>query len=84
MLDRAQARVTAATTGHVRVGRGDIREIDLGNDRFDVIVAAAVLHHLRTDDEWRQVFAKCHAALRTGGSMWISDVVEHDIPPSRR
>lgn len=80
MLDRAVERVGAATGGTVTVRQGDIRSLNVGEGRFDVIVAAAVLHHLRTDDEWRAVFAKLYRALRPGGSLWISDLVEHDSP----
>src|SRR5690606_12980689 len=58
MLDRALERVTPATTGKVTAIQGDVREIDLGHGRYDFILAAAVLHHLRGDDEWRQVFAE--------------------------
>jgi len=78
MLDRAVARVGAATTGQVRAIQGDIREVAIDADSVDVITAAAVLHHLRTDEEWALVFAKCHAALRSGGSFWIVDFVRHD------
>ena len=52
----------------------------LGEERFDIILAAAVFHHLRTDAEWHDVFAKCYAALRPGGSLWISDLIEHANP----
>lgn len=81
MLDRAVQRVLAATTGSVTPVQGDVREIELGEGRFDVILAAAVLHHLREDEEWRDVFAKFHRALRPGGSIWISDLVTHTLPP---
>src|ERR1700722_8064465 len=47
MLERAGARVGAATPGQVQTIQGDIRDLDLGKEQFDVIVAAAVLHHLR-------------------------------------
>jgi tRNA (cmo5U34)-methyltransferase len=43
-------------------------------------MAAAVFHHLRTEAEWRQVFDKCYAALRPGGSFWIADLVSFDHP----
>jgi len=81
MLDRAVQRIGAAAP-HVRATaiQGDIREIELGEDRFDVIVAAAVLHHLREDAEWVAVFRKFHRALRAGGSLWISDLVAHAMP----
>jgi len=80
MVDRAVARVSTATTGNVTAVQGDIREIDLGEGSFDVILAAAVLHHLRTDDEWRLVFRKFYASLRPGGSIWISDLITHTNP----
>jgi len=80
MLDRAQARVGAATTGQVTAIQGDIREIDLGRERYDIIVAAAVLHHLRNNYEWRMVFSKFHESLKPGGSIWISDLVSHSVP----
>lgn len=79
MLDRALERVTPATTGKVTAIQGDVREIDLGHGRYDFILAA-VLHHLRGDDEWRQVFAKFYEALRIGGSVWIVDMITHTIP----
>src|SRR6266849_2593507 len=47
MLERAQERVSAATRGRVCTVQADIREVQLGDAQFDVIVAAAVLHHLR-------------------------------------
>ena len=79
MLDRALQRVSAATAGRVTSIQGDIREIELEGG-FDVILAAAVFHHLRTDDEWRAVFTACYDALTPGGSLWISDLVSHDHP----
>jgi tRNA (cmo5U34)-methyltransferase len=84
MLDRAVQRITAATGGTVAPILGDVREIDLGDGRFDVILAAAVLHHLRSDDEWRSVFEKFYRALRPGGSLWISDLIEHTSPEVQR
>jgi tRNA (cmo5U34)-methyltransferase len=84
MLDRARERVSAVAKGTVEVIQGDIRQIDLGTDRFDIILAAAVLHHLREDDEWRSVFAKFQRSLSPGGSIWIWDMVEHSLNPVQR
>ncbi|MBK5290293.1 MAG: class I SAM-dependent methyltransferase [Acidobacteriia bacterium] len=78
MLDRALQRVGPATSGSVSGMQCDIREAELGEERFDVIVAAAVLHHLREEWEWRKVFSALYRSLRPGGSFWISDLVEHD------
>jgi tRNA (cmo5U34)-methyltransferase len=81
MLERAVQRLRPETAGEVIPIQADIRQLDLPPESFDIILAAAVFHHLRGDDEWRAVFAKCHLALKPGGSLWISDLVEHDLPP---
>lgn len=80
MLERALQRIRPATTGQITTRQTDIRDIRLGEFCFDVIFAAAVFHHLRTDDEWKNVFANCYAALKPGGSLWIADLIEHSIP----
>jgi tRNA (cmo5U34)-methyltransferase len=80
MLERARERVSAASNGAIRTIQGDIREVDLGENQFNLIVAAAVLHHLRSDSEWRAAFAKLHQALKPGGSLWIYDLVDHTLP----
>ena len=80
MLERAASRVGQATAGRVTTIQGDIREVGLGDGRFDLVLAAAVLHHLRTDQEWEAVFAALHRALRPGGSVWVFDLVESSIP----
>jgi tRNA (cmo5U34)-methyltransferase len=80
MLDRATERLGQATTGSIKTVQGDIRTIDLPDRGFDIVLAAAVLHHLRTDTEWREVFTAFHEALRPGGSVWVFDLVESSIP----
>jgi tRNA (cmo5U34)-methyltransferase len=77
MLDRAVERVSGATAGRVTALQGDVRELQLGEASYDIICAAAVLHHLREAAEWRSVFSKFHRSLRVGGSIWISDLIEH-------
>ena len=80
MLDRATARLKNAQSGELLPMQGDIREIELKDHSCDLIVAAAVLHHLRTPEEWALVAQKFYRALRPGGSIWISDLITHDIP----
>jgi tRNA (cmo5U34)-methyltransferase len=80
MLDRARERVSAVTNREVTTIQGDIREVELEEDTFEVMMAAAVLHHLREEAEWRAVFAKLYAALKPGGSLWISDLIAHAVP----
>jgi tRNA (cmo5U34)-methyltransferase len=84
MLDRAAERVGRATTGKVTTIQGDIREIRLLEQNCDIILAAAVLHHLRTDSEWRDVFTAFYRSLRSGGSLWIFDLVESSISAVQR
>jgi tRNA (cmo5U34)-methyltransferase len=69
MLQRAFQRVTQATRGAIQIIQGDIRGAQLGLAQFDVVVAAAVLHHLRAGDEWRGGFAKLYDALTPGGAV---------------
>jgi tRNA (cmo5U34)-methyltransferase len=78
MLERAKQRVSAATKGKVVTVQSDIRELELGAGSFDVLVAGAVLHHLRGDEDWRNVVTKLHRSLTPRGSFWIWDMVEHD------
>ena len=80
MLQRALERARPATTGAITLHQADIREMDLAPQSVDIIVAAAVLHHLRNDAEWESVFSRFHTALRPGGSLWISDLIEHTAP----
>jgi tRNA (cmo5U34)-methyltransferase len=81
MLDRAVERVRPMTSGAIVPIQGDIRELALGEAQFDVMVAGAVLHHLRNDGEWQSVFSKLYRALKPGGSLWIADLIEHTSSP---
>lgn len=79
MLERARLRVSEKNRGIVRTIKGDIRDVDLEHGSYDVILAAAVLHHLREEDEWTAVFQKLYDLLVSGGSVWITDLVSHEI-----
>ena len=68
----------------MRTLQRDIRDVDLGEAQFDVILAAAVLHHLRGDDEWLAVFTRLHRALKPGSMIWIYDLVQHGLPEIER
>jgi tRNA (cmo5U34)-methyltransferase len=75
MLIRAVERL-----GKGRAIQGDIRDIGLDPESFDIAVGAAVFHHLRSEEEWRSVFRKIYRSLRPGGSFWISDLIFHSTP----
>jgi tRNA (cmo5U34)-methyltransferase len=80
MLDRSLQRIGAVSDGNIMTWQGDIRAIPLPDRHYSIIMAAAVFHHLRADAEWEAVFGKCYAALKPGGSLWISDLIAHDDP----
>lgn len=75
MLNRAVERVQKATSGKVTAIKGDFRQIELPSGGYDVVIATAVLHHLREDRDWEECFAKLYRLLRKGGSIWIFDLV---------
>lgn len=83
LLERARERVSTVTAGQVITIAGDVREVDLGLEEFDIVVAGAVFHHLRGEDEWKVVFKKMYRTLRPGGSLWISDLIDHARPEVR-
>ena len=49
-------------------------------EQFDVVLAGAVLHHLRDDAQWETAFRKLFRAIRPGGSLWIFDLVTASTP----
>ncbi len=48
MLDRVVQRISAVSSGKMTALQGDIREVALEPESFDIIMAAAVFHHLRS------------------------------------
>jgi tRNA (cmo5U34)-methyltransferase len=77
----AGAEVEAVNTGKIRILQGDFREIDLPARGYDIILAAAVLHHLRDDQDWESSFEKIYRLTAPGGSVWITDLVAHETEP---
>ncbi len=81
MLERAKQRVQATGMNTVTTWLADIREAELPEESYDVVLAAAVLHHLRDDEDWQAVFEKIISVLRPGGSFWITDLVAQETTP---
>lgn len=75
MLDKAFERVSEVTTAKVETIQGDIRDIELPKKHYDIILAGAVLHHLREDSDWEMVFQKLFESLTPGGCFLISDLL---------
>lgn len=81
MLEKAKERTAAQTKGNVVTIQDDMRNLELPEDHFDIVLAAATFHHLREDADWELVFSKVYKALKPGGSIWISDLIAHDAAP---
>ena len=79
MLDKAKERIQKINKGTITTYKGDIRTIPLDEGKYDVITAAAVLHHLRDDQDWETAFSKIYRLLAKGGSFWITDLITHEI-----
>jgi tRNA (cmo5U34)-methyltransferase len=78
MLIKAQERIRSINGKVEKIIQGDIREIALDHNHFDVVVAAAVLHHLRSIDEWTSVLKNIYDSLVPGGTFWIWDLIMFD------
>lgn len=78
MLDKAFERVSQATNSTVERVQGDIREVELKKNSFNIILAGAVLHHLREDQDWETTFMKLYQLLKPGGCLMISDLITQD------
>ena len=78
MLERAKLRLENENTGNVCIFHGDFRELDLQQNHYDIIVAAAVLHHLRDETDWEDAFRKIYELLSPKGAFFVSDMVFHE------
>ncbi|SMO74334.1 class I SAM-dependent methyltransferase [Gracilimonas mengyeensis] len=78
MLKHAKERIGKVNKGTIRTFQEDFRGADLPAERYDVIIAAAVLHHLRDERDWEEAFAKIFELTAPGGSVWITDLVTHE------
>lgn len=78
MLAKAYERVSKETNRKVNIVQGDIREVDLEENQFDIILAGAVLHHLRDDQDWETTFRKLCSLLKSPGCLMISDLITQD------
>ncbi|MGZ3757268.1 MAG: class I SAM-dependent methyltransferase [Mucilaginibacter sp.] len=78
MLAKAKERILPNTKGTITLIQDDMRNLNLPDNHFDIVLAAATLHHLRDDEDWHLMFNKIYKALKPGGSFWISDLITHD------
>jgi tRNA (cmo5U34)-methyltransferase len=78
MLDKAFERVSQQTKNDVHIIQDDIRKAELHEGYFDIILAGAVLHHLRDNEDWEITFKKLYNVLKPGGCLMISDLITQD------
>jgi tRNA (cmo5U34)-methyltransferase len=80
MLTRAEERIQKAGIQSVHTYQADFRALSFGDSSFDAILAGAVLHHLREDEDWKFAFRRFHTWLKPGGRIYISDLTTFDVP----
>jgi tRNA (cmo5U34)-methyltransferase len=83
MLERAEQRVSSAGAASVTVSQSDLRDLSYPDNSFDCILAAAVLHHLRDDSDWKTAFAAFHRWLKPGGRIYVADLAYFDVPDTQ-
>ena len=66
MLDNAFERVSQVTKNNVEILQGDIRKVDLKQNHYDIILAGAVLHNLRDDQDLETTFSKLYSIHKPG------------------
>jgi ubiquinone/menaquinone biosynthesis C-methylase UbiE len=76
MLSLARARLDRAGLRHCSVRQGDIYDLALPKDSFDVVIVHQVLHFL--DDSARAI-AEAARVLRPGGRLLVVDFAPHDL-----
>jgi len=76
MLALARARLDRAGLKHCSVRQGDIYDLALPKDSFDVVVIHQVLHFL---DDGARAIAEAARVLRPGGRLLVVDFAPHDL-----
>lgn len=80
MLKRAGERVAPVAPDRFALVEDDFRTARLPEGKFDIVVAAAVLHHLRDDADWTRGFSRIYSLLKKGGLLLVSDLIRHEDP----
>jgi tRNA (cmo5U34)-methyltransferase len=83
MLTRAGERVRAAGAKSVAAYQSDLRKLCFDDNSFDCILASAVLHHLRDEDDWKSTFSQLNRWLKPGGRLYVADLVYFDAPDAQ-
>jgi ubiquinone/menaquinone biosynthesis C-methylase UbiE/DNA-binding transcriptional ArsR family regulator len=76
MLALARARLDRAGLKHCSIRHGDIYDLALPRDSFDVVIIHQVLHFL---DDSAHAIAEAARVLRPGGRLLVVDFAPHDL-----
>jgi ubiquinone/menaquinone biosynthesis C-methylase UbiE len=76
MLSLARARLDRAGLRHCSVRQGDIYDLALPKDSFDVVIIHQVLHFL---DDGARAIAEAARVLRPSGRLLVVDFAPHDL-----
>ncbi len=76
MLLLARDRLERAGLKHCSVRQGDIYDLPLDNDSFDVVILHQVLHFL---DDGARAIREAARALRPGGRLLVVDFAPHEL-----
>lgn len=76
MLALARARLDRAGLRHCSVRQGDIYDLNLARDSFDVVIVHQVLHFL---DDGARAIREAARVLRPQGRLLVVDFAPHDL-----